>query len=67
MGARRNIAAFLAVAVATSTRQGCAEARQRMGRYRKLLWVLAIVAWAALILGGISPLAPRGPAPFFRQ
>lgn len=55
MGVRRTIFALLAVSVASSTRQGRAEAQRRMGRYNKWFWVAAIVLWAAIILGWIFP------------
>lgn len=55
MGVRRTIAAFLAVSLASSTRDGRAEAQRKAGRYNRLLWIVGIILWVAIILGGIFP------------
>lgn len=55
MGVRRTIAAFLAVSLASSTREGRAAAQRKMGRYNKLFWIAGILLWAAIILGSIFP------------
>lgn len=43
------IGAILVIAIATSTREGRAEARERMARYNPYLWAALAVIWGILL------------------
>ena len=48
MGIRRNIAALVAVSVLTSTAEGRAQARERLKRHNRTLWIIAAILWLPL-------------------